>query len=154
MTPGETTAYLAGIVDGEGSFIIYRKGGGRNPERKYHRAMLSVGNTDVPLVDFLAHELGGRINDAGPPKQVHHRRMFHVIVEGPKLAAVTERLLPFLLVKKRQAELVLEMLATMRAVPTGLVLEPEVLAERERIYEQYVEAKHGPARSWAGRKLA
>lgn len=153
MTPGEMTAYLAGIVDGEGSFIIYLKSGGKRPERKFHRVMLKVANTDEDLIQLLHAELGGRINVGMRPRLERHRQVWHVTVEGPSLVPVTERLLPFLRVKRRQAELVLRMTATMTR-STGFALPLKVLAERERIYEQYVEAKHGPTRSWAGRRLA
>lgn len=143
---------MAGIVDGEGSFIIYLKAGGKRRDRKFHRCMLSIANTDLPLIEFLQEHLGGRI-DKTTPKEAHHKVVYHLIIEGTRVAEVTHILLPYLRIKRTQAELVLEMLKTM-TTNTGKPLPAETLAIRQEIYSQYVEAKHGPSRTWGGRKLA
>ena len=145
-------AYLAGIIDGEGSFIIYLKSGGKRPDRKFHRCMLSVANTDHDLILYMQDLLGGRIGQT-QGALAHHRTVYRLVVEGRTLSDVTLSVLPYLRVKRRQADLVLEMLRTMTS-STGLPLPAGTRERREAIYAEYVEAKHGPARSWAGRRLA
>lgn len=50
-------AYLAGIVDGEGTITLTRN----NAKDKFRRPTLSVSNTDVGLMNWLQAEFGGKI---------------------------------------------------------------------------------------------
>jgi hypothetical protein len=96
-------AYAAGIFDGEGCIHIapYRKRG-----RPYHRLMVAVTNTDFPLLDWLHARWGGHL---GKPLLTNRHRPCKIwaLSEGyayPFLNAVY----PYLIVKRRQAELALQ----------------------------------------------
>jgi len=87
--------YIAGIMDGEGSFLIVNNG---------KTARVCVGNTCKPLIDRLC-QLGGNItpyNDGihKPAWDWHLCKVWDVYL-------FTKAILPYLIVKKVEAEMVL-----------------------------------------------
>ncbi|MGZ6281753.1 MAG: LAGLIDADG family homing endonuclease [Ktedonobacterales bacterium] len=147
-------AYIAGIVDGEGSVYIYLKTGGnqRGERKKYHRSALKIANTDKSLIDWLRERIGGTVS-RNQPKSDKYKVVYHLAIEGPSLLTLIDALSPFLLLKQKQMQLVAQMQQTMRTVSTGLALDPSVLAERDRIYKEFLQCKHGESMSWGGRNL-
>lgn len=84
-----TPAYLAGIIDGEGS--IYSRN--RNPH-------ISVANTSRPLIDALA-ELGGHSHERDRKRSIGNKLR---IISGEKAAILLRACLPFLIIKREKAE--------------------------------------------------
>lgn len=58
MTDRAILAYLAGIIDGEGTVGIYSRGGARRGEYQFH---MSVVNTHEPTLHLLREHLGGTV---------------------------------------------------------------------------------------------
>lgn len=148
----EELAYIAGIFDGEGCFYIYRKAGGSGKAKSY-RSAAKANNTHLPLMEWLASKLGGRIN-ARTPKQTGYKTIYQLCVEGPRLVELVDSLLPYMIVKNEQALVAKEMQLTMLQVRTGLPLDQSLREKRDGIYRRFIQAKHGPSCSWGGRKLA
>jgi hypothetical protein len=92
-------AYIAGIVDGEGCIQAHYK-------RKL-ALRLEVGNTDRVLIDWLELKLGGRITTI--PREHPRRTIFLWRLASLEAVPVLKALLPYLIVKKRQAELFIEL---------------------------------------------
>lgn len=97
-------AYLAGIIDGEGCIQAYELGSGRL------WLELSISNTSDELMDALTAAWGGRVWTRQKPGMDVHIWSTGVTIAVPLLTAV----LPFLIVKRIQAEKFLE-LAGLRA---------------------------------------
>lgn len=138
-------AYLAGIVDGEGSLCVYRV----NPA-KYNRyqtpnfrAVLNISNTRKELVEWLDENFSNF--NSGHKKHrrsifkknsTHERWIYEWVVQGYRLQDICEQLLPYLVLKKRQAELIIEFRKTygiQKGFGAAAPLEPEILAKREDI---------------------
>ncbi len=93
-------AYLAGIIDGEGSIAIYRF-------RDSYRPEISVFNTNVELKQWLKTRLGGYVN---PPRQQNPRQKPAFKWRTTTLRQMKEicqRCLPYLIVKRPQALIIL-----------------------------------------------
>jgi len=105
MSPCEA-AWVAGIVDGEGTVTIRTKpypGG-----KRYQVASLSVCNTDTGLLARLVECTG--IGRVGMNVRANHRRkeIWRWQTDQRQAAAVLEQLLPWLTAKREVAALMLE----------------------------------------------
>ena len=99
-------AWVAGIVDGEGTITIRTKpypGG-----KRYQVASLSVCNTDTDLIAQVVEFTG--IGRVGFNIRANHRRkeIWRWQTDQRQAAAVVEQLLPWLTAKRRVGELLLE----------------------------------------------
>ena len=105
-------AYCAGLIDGEGYIGIKRDRGYACQERKtpgYH-ARIQVRMVDEPAIQFLAESFGGTYYREKP--HANKGRPLYCWQASDKNAEQTLRaLLPYLKVKRRSAEAVLELRA-------------------------------------------
>ena len=104
-------AYIAGLVDGEGSIRLRQNGDQMSDE-------MNVTNTDRAVLDWLRERLGGHVvvhAKAGP----RHRQSFRWIATTLRARAILRRLLPYLKVKHRHAE---ALLAFREAIPAYKLL--------------------------------
>jgi hypothetical protein len=94
-------AYLAGILDGEGSIGVYKRFVGKKKGASYSLRVM-VGNTDVSLIRWL-QRLGGSIYEQ-KPKKSNWSVCYTWTVWANQAAAILEEVLPYMLVKREQAE--------------------------------------------------
>lgn len=87
-------AYLAGIFDGEGCIII-----SPGPQ---HQIRMDVTNTHRGVIDWLRDTFGGRVQAT---KRGQYRRIYRWGASHRRAVALLKFLLPYLHVKKEQAEL-------------------------------------------------
>jgi len=110
-------AYLAGIIDGEGS--IYIGNFSCHPKTKvpYYQTNIQVTNTDKPLIDWLQYIFGGLVNKRTKKQHASNSRKqaYMWTASGERLTHLCELLLPFLICKRKQAEIMLEIRATFEA---------------------------------------
>ena len=137
-------AYLAGIVDGEGSLCIYRV----NPA-KYNRyqtpnfrSVLNISNTKKELFDWIEEHFRNLNHKSKKHKRsifkknsTHERWIYEWVIQGLRLEDICTQLLPYLVLKKRQAELILEFRSTYTQKNFGAQtpLNAETIAIREDI---------------------
>lgn len=107
----EKIAYLAGIIDGEGSISItsVRK---RKDGKKYRSISLSlqIGSISKQLVNWIKKNF--------PIIKVYHKRLlytgklFHIfrVTKQHELKSILSLVLPFLIIKQAQAKIVLKIL--------------------------------------------
>lgn len=96
-------AYIAGIIDGEGSFAIHHD---PNPLRNAWYAKLLVGNTDPRVISWLYSKLEGTI--AHPkPQQLHHKEKWTWALQNKRLRLFLPEVIPYLIIKSEQARLCL-----------------------------------------------
>lgn len=137
-------AYLAGIVDGEGSIYIGNFSCNPKTGTKNYQTALEVNNTDVDLVDWLINNFGGRrykYTKAQLPK-ISNLEVYRWIVAGELLTELCHLMMPYLIIKKRQCEIMIKMRKTFKVNTTEKGkqgtqrLTPEILAERQSYFEQ------------------
>ena len=104
--------YVAGIMDGEGSFSIYY-----NKTSKQHMARITVGNTSFVLIEYLMHNFGGKFYKLEPEqlKGYNRKPMYSWRLSGNKnKEKFLLGILPHLVIKKEQAKLFLEFISIPR----------------------------------------
>ena len=102
-------AYMAGIMDGEGSVSIIKTNlKGRNP--------CHVANTRVAMLDkaalLLFKKSFGFARVSKDTSRNGYRGIYRWDARGPEVGIVLEALFPYLRVKRKQAKLVLRFLKT------------------------------------------
>lgn len=143
-------AYIAGLIDGEGSIRI-AKGLEKDWNPKY-TPMISFVNTNREAVELISNFLGGtRIYIHEPSKYGYPNRKLCYKTQKAGTTAVTillRKLLPYLLIKKRQAELLIDYsdnfeisIGAGRGVKNGQFIGGRIRTEkenqrREKIYQE------------------
>ena|SRR3990167_4851389 len=95
-------AYMAGIFDGEGSVGIYSNG-----HRNTVFLRLQVANTSLLLMEWLEERFGGSVYTRNV-KDLYQQR-YDWQMRSREAAVLLETLLPFVLIKKAQAEVALRL---------------------------------------------
>lgn len=94
-------AYVAGLLDGEGCIGVYTNKG---PSLTI---VVQVTNTYRPLLLQLSRQWGGVVN--GPYNKVPgHKPVSAWQLKGPRLKEFLQTIRPFLVIKRRQAQLALQ----------------------------------------------
>jgi len=106
-------AYLAGIIDGEGTIGIYRKGG--TTKRPHYEGTVIVVQRDPTIPQWIQQRFGGslihrvfRIRGGKRDRYTYWR--WYLI--GKKIGPFLERCLPYLIIKREQAECAIELAGT------------------------------------------
>ena len=129
-------AWLAAIVDGEGTIGVWRERRPGNTSGFRYRAVIQVFNTHLALVETVSSLVAGwHCVKRKEPPQSHHKTCYRVEVNRRAVRAVLERIAPFLIVKKNQADLVIRFCQTVEAAPVRAAIVHDVLASL------YMEAK-------------
>jgi hypothetical protein len=119
---GETDfAYLAGIVDGEGTVSIHR-----NVTRRKGRIFvgyqpqLTISNTDLRMLESLQGRFGGHIVKANTPAKKDWKQGYLLCFRRKEMVVLLQRLNPYLISKRRKAEMLFEYMNTRtKGVSTG-----------------------------------
>lgn len=139
MTRGKATellAYIAGITDGEGCINLYGSRSAYN-----YAPRVSITNSSVELMELLKEEFGGSVTvmrDGTHPD--HPRKTYSWYLGYRNVGPFLYQIYPYLLIKKRQARLVLMYLKT---IPEGNTraceVSPKTAAIRQKIYAEIKE---------------
>jgi hypothetical protein len=133
-------AYLAGLIDGEG-YIGVKRGYRRDATSPIYHERIQVRMVHEGAIALLAGTLGGNYY-AEKAHLAKGRPLFCYQASDAKAAAILECLLPYLVVKRANAENVLLLRASKRdpasrargGMKQRRLMPPSVLAEREAIY--------------------
>lgn len=128
-------AWAAGIVDGEGCIYIGKRSRERpGSTRPGWKCTLRVANTDVRMVNRMWQFFGGHVT---PPRMIRlsTRPYFEWHSESARSTrAILEALLPYLVVKRDQAEVAIQFANTMWKGGRGSILLPDsVIQDREEM---------------------
>lgn len=134
-----TLAYTAGLFDGEGCIQIRRTEPTRPRDcgKVSHRLHATLTNTDGPVLDWMVDTHGGALARSG---YLRKRQPYRWIVTGPDATAFLERHLPYLRIKRAQAEIAIEF-GRLVAANGRRHLTPEVLAARELLWRKLLECR-------------
>lgn len=140
-------AYLAGIIDGEGSIYIGNFSSNASTGAKYYQTNMEVANTDKALIDWLECTFGGLVNSRTPRQHAANARkqVWIWVASGDRLTHLCECILPYVKIKRRQVEIMLEMRSTYKGAGKGVSIKgfsgvqphsPELLAHRQRLMDE------------------
>jgi len=105
-------AYFAGIVDGEGSITISDC---RASQKKMHfTTQFDLSSTDMVLIEWTIKHFGGKYRKYTPAQYSSKSRktVYKYSATGKRLEYILRAVMPFLVIKKREAEIMLEMRST------------------------------------------
>ncbi len=107
MIHGDATlAYLAGIVDGEGSICIYRH---KSRTSRAGQMKVVISNTKRELLEFVQSYFGGSISMTNSHlKNPRKQPCYQWIVASQKALHFLEAIEPFLRIKKLQAQIAIQ----------------------------------------------
>lgn len=124
--------YLAGIVDGEGSMSIEIQSPRKNRKTDYYSIRLIVINTNKNLMDWLINNFQGKIQ----PRKLYpgRKQCYNWVTFSHHSASLLEQMLPYLIIKKRHAEIILEFMKTKN--PEDYFVSEEVQHKRRLLYHE------------------
>ena len=100
--------YLAGFIDGEGCMMVARLKYATECKRGIRYApVMNIANTHLPILQLIQLKFGGKIREMGL-KENPGNYLLHFSVKEMK--NIIPQILPYLIVKRDQAELFLEFL--------------------------------------------
>lgn len=142
LTP-EERAYLAGLIDGEGSIFVAAVG----PQR--HRSVypiVTVAMTHHGVIEWMASRLEAgtvkRHNHTNVRRHPHLKEQVRTQVFGKRAKLLCEVLLPYLRVKTEQARLVTTFPTDARIAPGVKIEHSEINAIRYRLRDQINALNH------------
>jgi len=135
-------AYLAGIIDGEGCFFIglFRTKATKNL-LNYH-TYIKISNNEKSLIDWIREKAGAtNIQQERPTrKSLVNRSCYSSQITGTTLDALLPKILPYLVIKRRQCEIMMRMRSTF--VPHRRLQKKEISQETHDIrYQCYLELR-------------
>ena len=140
-------AYLAGIIDGEGNLGVYfrssrHRGTGQKTPAVSYAPRLQVSNTNREIIMWLIATFGGSLLYKKGTKRCKPQWRWH-LNGGGRIQEICRHTLPYMIIKKHQAELVLrfpfnavcnqytaEKTTQVQAVKEGLYAETLMLNKR------------------------
>jgi LAGLIDADG-like domain len=119
-------AYIAGLIDGEGTITLSRKHAGEK-----RQLAISISNTERPLLDFVLQSVGaGKVTRKKTTKPHHAPGLTYALWNRQALSLLVQ-VKPFLRSYKRmRAQLVLD--HYVQLTPRNGKYTPEIAAERQR----------------------
>lgn len=134
-------AYVAGLIDGDGSVGVACQKRGSQQDRWSYYASVTIGMTEPgkPILEWIHQEWGGSLH---PHKVAGERECpaWQWRVSGDKAVAILRMLLPHLKLKAPQARLALEVERIRSSLPRtnngGAAWTPQSRAECERIKQK------------------
>jgi len=104
ITPNEVYAYLGGIIDGEGSVELSFK-------RKECVLVprIEISSTSTTLLEWCASVLETKYREDKWGRKVQWKRKYRIVIsKQEKIAKALIKVLPYLKIKRRQAELLIK----------------------------------------------
>ena len=125
-------AYFAGLLDGEGCVRI---GSFKNASRQVrYRAHIVIAMTDSRPINWLAETVGGKVYVDKKLRHGNSKICFCWNINASEGAAILTRALPYLLVKREQAENVLTFFATLQRRNGAKPLAKNLLELRKELF--------------------
>ncbi len=130
------TAYIAGIIDGEGGFSIRHVKSNKGKAVNWFSYNLTVAMASKPVIEKCHSATGvGSVNQL-KRKTSKGNPIWYWCVCGRPLVDLCHILLPYLIEKKAQAELIIELASTMNNYGDPRKPSPEVINYRVELKEQ------------------
>src|SRR5216684_6292512 len=126
-------AYLAGILDGEGCFGIYRYN--RGPDQPYnYRPSVTVASTSPDLLRWLELRFRGEVCHHSEGDENREASAYWTMRSKTDIVKLVPHVIPFLIVKKLQAVITLEFCEKFN-IGSGSRYTDEDRAEMDKYYQ-------------------
>lgn len=144
-----TSAYLAGIIDGEGSIYIGAYSRNKTTGVPHYQTNIEVTNTSEALIDWLVENIGGRkfSYTAAQMAKNCRKQVFRWTAQGESVLHICYYIKPYLIIKKKQCEIMIDMRLTF--AHTGIAKNrfgsrgvPAEIQEQRHKYWQEIKALH------------
>lgn len=138
-------AYLAGLVDGEGTVALSHKHKG-----EHRQLLVSISNTERQILDFVLMTVGaGKITGKRRAK-IHHALSYTYAAWNRQALSVLVQILPYMHSYKRaRAQLVID--HYVRLTPRNGKYSDSLRAERERFVDAFLRLRSGVSSEFVGR---
>jgi len=136
MSQGEKLAYLAGIIDGEGSIMLWKAKGDPSLRGQFN-LRINVTSTDKCLTDWLYENFGGHLYECNAPSRKanpHWKKQYIWTVDRPSILQFLKDIYPFLIIKKTRCEVAIKFRETFAKRERNL--SNETFDLRFNLYEQ------------------
>ncbi len=137
----EFLIWFAGFFDGEGAFRIKRHSLSKNGHMSIH-IHLAISNTHRGSLEYIAKNLGGRIKTLKRRNPKHKTLYRWYSSSTDSVQIITSSMLPYLIVKKERAKLILKFEKRDHLIGQGSAdASPEWKRKKkanDRIYEKQV----------------
>lgn len=141
---GEEIGYMAGAIDFEGTITANNRELFNKKKLAVHYRLMTF-NTHLGVLEHLQKIWRGRLSLHGKPRKVNHNQVYNLYWGGKACIPVLKIILPYLLIKKRQAELVMELSelgAIYRPGIPGRFVPPELIPRRQEIINELQVLNH------------
>lgn len=95
-------AYIAGIIDGEGTITLTRHHGNQTPSPE-----ISVANTNLRMIQWLKNTIGAGVIVKKKTYSKNHSPSYVWTLRSDAALALMKAISPWLLIKDRRAQLIL-----------------------------------------------
>ena len=135
-----TAAYVAGLIDGEGYIALeHHKGTGA----ALYRPTVKVAMCNEGIIRWLSASFGGHV-DIRHAKQKNHRDSFCWIYTGRKIEPFLRKIRPFLKLKQRQCDILIQRISLSQKMGNGtgsapgwnIRYSPETVQTMRELYEE------------------
>lgn len=132
-----TIAYMAGLVDGEGCFYVGKVKQGRYGNGWQFHTALVIASCDEVIIQWLEETFGGARESRyrWTSKKANFRPVFNWRAQGPMLDYLCPMILPFLIIKRIQCQVMIEMRGTYKNIGSQR-LPDEVAQKRIALIER------------------
>lgn len=111
----EEFAYLAGIIDGEGSIVLHR-----DPKSRKIWGDMTVYNSPEELISWIQKRFGGRIYHTWTREDsISTKPCFMLRWNGKDAGKLLPKLLPYLIIKKQKALALYDLSSTKQVCGRG-----------------------------------
>lgn len=146
-------AYMAGIMDGEGTFYIGNYSGNRKNGDKHFQTIIIVSSTDKCLIDWLYETFGGSKSQYTPNQMAKNcrKQVYKWYAQSNRMLHICEVILPYMVIKKRQCEIMIEIRKTfndlhnikgrqhIQNLPPGILeLRQSLMDELRSLHTRYI----------------
>lgn len=133
--PSETElAYIAGIIDGEGSITLQRNKG----ERNIARPLIAVDSTDRELIDWLHLRLGGsRVTKKKYAD--HHRQAYTWRLKDNRALVLLRLTLPYMVIERKRRRALMLVEEYRALTPANGRYTPELIVAKLAFIDRFLE---------------
>lgn len=102
MNEEEKLAYLAGIVEGEGTIAILKQQGTRGRRGPLYSLRLIVSNSSEKLMEWLEDNYGGSVHKV---KEKHGRTVYQWVLAPRGAFKLLKKMQPYIIIKSEQVSI-------------------------------------------------
>ena len=130
-------AYLAGIIDGEGSIMLIRLSKTTHPA-----PVLSVPSTTIELLHYIQKIIGfGKIIPKTNYNKEKHKDCYTFTLIRNQALDVIKEIYPYLIINTKRERARLLLTDYKRLTPRNGRYSPELLTEKEDFYKLFISVK-------------